>query len=466
MCVRGRRGVRASVIGMGPVHRRPLRRVAAAILLTCVATAAASGFRADAHRSDLATDWFDLYQTLVRETPGFSPPVAARAFAYAGVALYEAVVPALPGYRSLAGTLAGLAQLPAPDPAGVYPPEVANAALAALTRELFEGVRSKNAVVLDALEARWTEIHAGATDAATIERSRQHGHALAVALHDWAEADGGHLGQFANFDDAFRLPEGPGVWVPTPRAVGEPFPALQPHWGEVRPFALGGADDCAPPPPPPYDETPGSRLHDEGLEVVARVRGITPEEREIAQFWSDDGGATATPAGHWFSILTHVLEARGDTLGFAAEAYARLGMAVSDGFVRCWRTKFRDLYPRPITYVQRAIDPDWNRPTLTDPLLTPPFPEYTSGHSVVSAAAAEVLTALVGGDVGFVDHFHAPRGFAPRTYASFWEAAEEAALSRLVGGIHFRSAIEHGVDEGRCVAERVLALPLRDAGAR
>ena len=443
-----------------------LLALVSAVVATTLTTAEAADFRADAHPADLATEWFEMYQTLVRETPGFSPPVAARAFAYAGVALYEAIVPALPGYRSLAGALPGLPDLPLPDPAGVYPPEVANAALATLTRELFAGLREKNAIVLDDLEARWTDLNAVATDAATIERSRRHGHALAASLHAWAEADGGHLGQFANFDPEFRLPEGPGLWVPTPRVVGAPLPALLPHWGEVRPFALGGAEDCAPPPPPPYDETPGSRLYDEALEVVARVRGITPEEREIAQFWSDDGGSTATPAGHWVSILTHVLAVRGDTLGFAAEAYARLGMALSDGFVRSWRTKYRDLYPRPITYVQRVIDPDWNRPTLTDPLLTPPFPEYTSGHSVASAAAAQVLTALIGGDVGFVDHFHASRGFAPRAYASFWEAAEEAAFSRLVGGIHFRSAIEHGIDEGRCVAERVLALPLRDVDAR
>jgi membrane-associated phospholipid phosphatase len=197
---------------------------------------------------------------------------------------------------------------------------------------------------------------------------------------------------------------------------------------------------------------------------MAAVTGVTPEQRETAQYWADDPGSTATPAGHWFSIANHVLQRSEADLMLAAETYVRLGMALNDAFISCWATKFRELYIRPITYIQRVIDPGWNLPRLTDPLLTPPFPEYTSGHSVVSAAAATVLSALFGEETPFVDDFHVGRGFNPRPYRSFWEAAEEAAASRLVGGIHFRSGIEHGVDEGRCVAERTLAIDLVRSG--
>ena len=427
-------------------------------LLAVVMSWAPATATADEVDARLATSWFEFYLTLVRETPGFSPPVAARAFAYAGLTLYESLVDAIPGYETYGGRLPDLPPLPRPHAGGVHPPAVANAALAAIARELFVNARSTNVMALDRLEAEWSEVHAQEVDSGTLARSHRHGVALAEALHAWAERDGGHLGQLSNFDPAYQPPDGPGHWVPTPRAVGEPLPAVQPWWGENRPFAPSIHSACEPPPPPAYDELPDSQLYREALEVMATVRAITPHQRETAQFWSDDGGSTATPAGHWTSILTHVIDVRNDSLAFAAVAYSTLGMALSDAFVRCWRTKFRHAYLRPITYIQRVIDPTWNHPSLTDPLLTPPFPEYTSGHSVVSSAAATVLTALVGDDVAFVDHFHAPRGFQARTYDSFWAAAEEAALSRLLGGVHFRSAIEHGLAEGRCVGAQILAL--------
>jgi hypothetical protein len=410
---------------------------------------------------DVASEWFELYEVLVRETPGFSAPVVARTYAYSAVILYEALVFAMPARRSLAESLPGLPALPLGD-AGLHPVLVANAALAQGTRVLFGNVRPKNALLIDAMEGRWEARYAAEVGAEGVALARAQGLAVADAILAWAAEDGGEGAQFRNFDAAFVVPAG-GSWQPTPREVGAPFPPLQPDWGDHRPF-VPKIVTCAPPGPPAYSEDPTSALYQEALEVVAAVTTITPWERETAQYWADDAGSTATPAGHWFSIATHVLQQQRADLESAAAAYVRLGMALNDAFISCWATKFRELYIRPITYIQRVIDPQWNLPRLTDPLLTPPFPEYTSGHSVVSAAAATVLTALFGDDTPFIDNFHIGRGFDPRPYRSFWEAAEEAANSRLVGGIHFRSGIEHGVDEGRCVAEQILAIELLHAG--
>lgn len=406
----------------------------------------------------VATSYFELYETLVRETPGFSAPVVARAYAYAGVVLYQALVFAMPERRSLSEVLAGL-EAPPMVAAALYPPAVGNAALEWVTRALFSNVRPKNVLRIDDLAAGWRAHHAAAVSADVLEDSHAYGVLVAEWLWLWAERDGGAQGQLSNFDSEYRLPVG-STWQPTPREVGAPLPPLQPNWGNNRPFAPSLAA-CAPPPPPGYSEEAASQLYREALEVVAAVRAITPAERETAQYWADDPSSSATPAGHWVAIATGLLQAGEADLAFAAEAYARLGMALNDAFISCWATKFRELYVRPITYVQRVIDAEWNEPRLTDPLLTPPFPEYTSGHSVVSAAAATVLSALFGEQTVFVDDFHIGRGFGSRTYSSFWEAAEEAAYSRLVGGIHFRSGIEHGVSEGRCVAEQLLAIDLR-----
>jgi hypothetical protein len=196
----------------------------------------------------------------------------------------------------------------------------------------------------------------------------------------------------------------------------------------------------------------GSAFYVEARECYRVTNDLTPEQQAIARFWSDDPGQTATPPGHSLSILTQVARELNLTLDRAAEAYAKVGVAVADSFVSCWRTKYQYNLLRPVTYIRRVIDPSW-----TSLLVTPPFPEYTSGHSVQTAAAARVLTSLFG-QLSFTDHTHDARGLSPRTFSSFAAAAEEAAISRLYGGIHFRAAIEHGLEQGACIGEQVTAL--------
>ncbi|MEZ4725868.1 MAG: vanadium-dependent haloperoxidase [Caldilineaceae bacterium] len=135
-------------------------------------------------------------------------------------------------------------------------------------------------------------------------------------------------------------------------------------------------------------------------------------------------------------------------MALAAETYAKVGIAVADAFIGCWQTKYQYNRVRPLTYIQLLIDPLWNTPTVTTPVVTPPFPEYTSGHSVQAGAVAEVLTGMFGNQLTFTDHTHERRGFLPRSYDSFWAMANEAAISRLYGGIHYRDAIENGLEQG------------------
>jgi membrane-associated phospholipid phosphatase len=164
---------------------------------------------------------------------------------------------------------------------------------------------------------------------------------------------------------------------------------------------------------------------------------------------------------HWISILNQILAGH-PTLDVAAVAYAKLGIAVADSFIVCWHNKYIYNVVRPITYIQKVIEPTWNMPDVADPVVTPPFPEYTSGHSVQSSAAAAVLTSMFGDNFAFTDHTDDALGYPPRSFPSFTTAAEEAAISRLYGGIHYRAAIENGLAQGRCVAEKVLALHFHD----
>jgi hypothetical protein len=244
-----------------------------------------------------------------------------------------------------------------------------------------------------------------------------------------------------------------GAWQPTAPKFAD---ALLPNWGNNRPFALAAGDECEITPALTYSEEKDSAFYNEGLEVYTTSQTLTDEQRDIALFWSDDPGKTATPPGHWLSISNQLVSEQGYSLDHAAEAYAKLGIAVADSFIGCWNAKYDYNVLRPITYIQSTLDGNWQ------PLLnTPPFPEYPSGHSVQSAAAAVVLTEMFGEDFAFTDHTHDAHGLPARSFASFTEAADEAAVSRLYGGIHFRAAIENGLDQGRCIGEKVVRLEFR-----
>ena len=159
-----------------------------------------------------------------------------------------------------------------------------------------------------------------------------------------------------------------------------------------------------------------------------------------------------TPGGHWMGIVAVASrEANADLLQ-SAEAYARTSLALADGFISAWDEKYRSSLVRPETVINGYLDEGW-----TPLLQTPPFPEYPSAHSVVSAAAATVLTQLYGPQVAFVDSTEVQFGLPARTFPSFEAAAQEAAISRLYGGIHFRPAIENGLVMGRGVGALVVA---------
>lgn len=408
------------------------------------------------HSAEVATRWFGLSLELVQQTPGFSPPVASRAFGYMGVTLYEAVVPGMPGHQSLAGQLNGLSRVPRPAAKAYHWPSVANSALFTLSRHLLQAQRRENASRIQAL---YEQLLLGfraepGLGQEVLARSQAHGTALAEAIFEWSRSDGGHQAHQRSFPADYVAPVGIGKWLSTPPAFAR---ALQPYWGNNRPFVLGSGDECASTAPPAYSEEANTEFYRQALEVYQTSQILSDEQRQIALFWADDPGRTATPPGHWISILTQLVSERKLTLDRAAEAYAKLGMALADAFIGCWKLKYKYNLLRPVTYIRQVLGQQGWMPILD----TPPFPEYPSGHSVQSAAAAQVLTQLFGENFAFTDHTHAARGLEPRFFASFNQAAEEAAISRLYGGIHYRAAIEDGLAQGRCIGARVSAMRFR-----
>lgn len=390
----------------------------------------------------LAQDWSKLLQARV-QADRLSPPIASRIYAYSSIALYEGLLPGMAGYRSLQGQLNQMPRLPEPNGGPYNWPAVASAAVATVADGLFESDASRQAVA-QMREERMAALYAAGIAESVLERSRLHGQRLGQSILAWAWTDGYLLSR----DRAYTLPQGEAFWVATGSAnQGQP---LEPYWGEQRPFAMSAADACAPPPPLPFSTQSNSAFYAQAYAVYDTYRTLDDEQRAIAQFWADNPGESATPPGHWLAIANQAISQQGLNLAQAAELHALLSIALADSFISCWQEKYVSLVVRPVTYIQRYIDPHW-QPIV----VTPPFPEYTSGHSVASAAAAHVLTHLLG-NVAFTDRTHEDRGLPARHFASFQAAAEEAAISRLYGGIHYPMAIEHGLTQGVCVGERVL----------
>jgi hypothetical protein len=288
-----------------------------------------------------------------------------------------------------------------------------------------------------------------------IDRSNAYGKALAAHILAWSATDGGAVVENMGFPYEWELAGGKANWVPTSLVRQQQLPLL-PNWGANRPFAMPSGSTCGLPPPPQYSEDPGSDFYKQALEVYEIRKNLTPEQKAIARFWSDDPMLSPTPPGHWIAIAWQILQKEETGLETSADILARLGITLADSFIGCWHTKFEYDLLRPVTYIRRLIDPKW------EPLMiTPPFPEYPSGHSTQSGAAAAVLTAMLGDNFAFEDTTHEADGHKARAFPNFWAAAQEAGISRLYGGIHFRSAIEQGLEQGRCIAAYAAALKTR-----
>ena len=388
----------------------------------------------------------------------FSPPQASRVYAYASVAAYEAVRHGDSSFRTLAGQVNGLAPVPAP-PDSVSLPLAGVHAFMTVGRALtFSRDR------MDSLRTAMDERFRRRLPASVYRRSIAYGDSVAGHVLAWAAQDGFTRSRGL---PKYTLSHEPGRWAPTPPAYMD---AVEPNWPTLRPFGMDSAGQFRDAPPHPFDTARTSPFMLEVLEVYEVRQRLTEEQRAIAAFWDCNPyvmnvqGHTMfatkkiTPGGHWMGIVGIASRKADLDLRESAEAYARTAMVLADGFIVAWEEKFRSALVRPETVINAYIDEGW-----TPLLQTPPFPEHPSGHSVISTAASVVLTELFGDGFAFEDSTEMSYGFPPRRFESFVQAASEAAMSRLYGGIHYRRAIEVGVVQGRALgAEHVRRIQTRN----
>lgn len=401
-------------------------------------------------------DWYYLMNELVRHTATYSPPVASRSFGYLGVTAFEAAVGGSDRLVSLVGQLHGLNSVPARESGAVYDETVViSAAMSDAVDYYFGNTGPTGQRAIKAAQKKWRALAVEGVPQDVVERSEAFGKAMADSIHAWSMDDGGAVVENMGFPLTCKLGEGPSHWLPTSAIVQQQCPLL-PEWGKNRTFVTPEGATCPLPGNPSFSTEPGSQFYTEAKEVYDSVKNTTADKTAIARFWSDDPMLSMTPPGHWISIALQVAEKANLSLDDDVDLLARIGVAMADAFIGCWHEKFAYDLIRPVSYIKKYIDPKW------EPILiTPPFPEYPSGHSTVSGAMDVVLTSFFGENYSFEDKTGSPDGRNPRNYTSFHEAAEEAGISRMYGGIHYRSAIVDGLAQGRCLGQYTIALKTR-----
>ncbi len=402
--------------------------------------------------SEAAQEWMGVLLDRVK-TESLNPPFASRIIGYTGVTMYECCVDGMPNNISLTGQLTDLGGLPSAQTNVEYHwPAVVNAATSSVLLNLFAAKPASVTAINDKRATLHTQYAATVSDN-VLNRSEAYGEAVATAINAWIAGDN-YAVAITNCTN--YQPSGmPGRWEPT---YPDYAPALLPCWGEMRHFlSTNISSECEPGPPPTFSLEEGTTFRAEMDECYYSCSNASDEEEMIANFWADNPGATFTPPGHWVSILKQLAEDHNYDLAKVVETLAGLGVSQADAFTLCWATKYQYDLIRPITLYRELYDPEWN-----SIVGTPNFPEYTSGHSVQSGAASTVLEYFLG-DVSFDDRTHTNNTvpLAPRHFDNFREAADEAGISRLYGGIHFRAAIDNGLAQGRCIGGYVVALQFR-----
>lgn len=388
----------------------------------------------------------------------FSPPVASRIFAYPNIAAYEIIALHNSDYYSLEGQVEELTAIPGPD--STKPVNYRLAALIAhmeLSKRLIFS-EEKMEMFRDSLYALWES-----KNKKEFMASRDYGLQVADHIGEWMSTD--------NYNQTRTMPkftvdtDDPSRWQPTPPAYMD---GIEPHWNKIRPFVIDSASQFRPTPPPPFSMEEGSDFYKEVKEVYdignkITEEGDTSEEVEIAKFWDCNPYVSVTrghlmfatkkitPGAHWIGIVKIATKKTDSDFDKTVYAYTKTSMAIADAFISCWEEKYRSNLIRPETLINQHFDENW-QPVLQ----TPPFPEYTSGHSVVSGAAAIVLTDIFGDNFAFDDDTELPYGLPVRSFTSFNQASSEAAISRMYGGIHYRKAVDIGVKQGRDLGKFVV----------
>ena len=384
----------------------------------------------------------------------FSPPVASRVYLYPSVAAYEIMAYFnSDNFNSLRDQVKELQDIPIPENPNIDPNLAAIFSFNQVGKALIFSEKK-----MEIFETNFNnKLKDFGVPSRVINASKEYADKVSKSILDWASID--MYSQTRTFPK-YSILEGDRFWKPTPPDYMD---GIEPHWPKIRTMVLDSSNQFPPKDPIPFDLKKGSPFHKQLMEVYQVTNSLTEEQTNIAKFWDCNpyvshhkGHAMfatkkITPGGHWIGITAVATRKAKSSFEDTINAYVNVSIALFDAFISCWDEKWKTLVVRPETLINQYYDEEWL------PLLqTPPFPEYTSGHSVISRAAALTLTDLFGENFDFVDTTEVSYGLPSRSYKSFINASEEAAISRLYGGIHYMMAITEGVAQGQNVGDFIV----------
>ncbi|HWD86582.1 MAG TPA: vanadium-dependent haloperoxidase [Mucilaginibacter sp.] len=396
-----------------------------------------SGYEKILHNPALYSEAVHELNTVVMGN-NFSPPVASRNYAYASIAGYEVIAAGDSGkYKSLAGQVNGLTSVAKPLAGEQIDYPYASILAFCQVGEAVTFPAGSMKLFTDSLHQLAI---ANGMSSEMISGSEAYAKAVAGSIMAWSKKD-----NYAQTRSASKFPikDSAGRWVPTPPSYSE---AIEPHWGEIRTLVMHDAKEYLVPPPPDFNVTDkNSKYYQEVM--LTKNLNLSAEQAHIADFWDDNPGKMNvtghimfitkkfSPPGHWMGVVGIGAQKVHADFNTTVCAYAKTAIALFDGFVESWAAKYKYKTVRPETIIDKYFDPEW-RPHLQ----TPPFPEYTCGHCTISAAAAQALTSVLGDNVAYTDTTELEFGIKNRSFRSFKDAANETAMSRFYGGIHFHNS--------------------------
>lgn len=386
----------------------------------------------------------------------FSPVVASRNYAYANIAAYECMAAGDSNYQSLSGQIKHLPQIP--QPSDFRSVDYRLAALLSFVK-VGNAVTFPEGVLMD----YYNELVNGADSAGMpsemLANTISYSDTVVATIMKWSKGDNYAKTRSA---EKFAVKQEEGRWMPTPPMYAQ---GLEPKWCDIWPMVLDSAAQILPAAPPAYNmNDTASVFCKQVMEVKQTVENLTDDQKHIAEFFDDNpfklhvtghvmfATKKFSPPGHWMNIVGIAAKKSGADFNKTVAAYTATSIALFDGFIACWKTKYLFNTVRPETVINKLLNPAW------EPYIqTPPFPSYVSGHSVISAASAEAMTHFYGDNFAYTDTSLNEFGIKPRSFKSFYDAANEASWSRLYGGIHYRADLEEGNAMGKKIGEYILS---------
>lgn len=410
--------------------------------------------------SDVVKEWLETQMSLLYSPPASYGVNAGRYMAYSGIALYEATVPGMPAYQSLFGQLNEMPEMPKTEPGKAYHwPTCANAALAEITRSLFTFTSTTNSVVQHTEDSLNTVYEAQIGNSATFERSKEFGKAIAQKVAEWAATD--H--PWSSWDQMVLTDNSPGKWWPENN--NPVIPNGLAYWGNTRTIVLGSIDNVTSEPYTYNDIDKNSPYYKDFQEVYDITKNLTFQQKRLALYYNDPmvngypGGASYIP------VFKQILEQYNPALDVAAVAFAKTGMSLMDATIGSMKAKYIIMQERPFQYIRRVIEPSTNPATWWKPFIpTPPYSDFPANHATFAGAFTYALTTLFGNNVHFTNGTYKGQqvtidgntiDMGSYNYNSFYELANDIAISRVYGGIHTRHAVEEGIKQGIKTAQNI-----------